>query len=352
MSTLEDAPVTKLHPTGLVEPRNYRQLAVGHVRPGLRQDGEYIAGEVVIQDANAVSAVERGDLAEISLGYRVQLERTPGTTPDGQRYDAVQRRITHNHAAIGPRGWGRAGRDVGLRLDSEDAVQVRADDSEPTPVPEPAPQQTRTDDMGTIRIDGVDCKVEDSSARQLIEQAIVKRDSELEAVKKQVSETQAKLDAAEEAKAKAEKEAKEAADPTRLDERLAERDRIRQGARAILGDDVKLDGKGELDIVKEALGKAVPSLKLDDKDETYLRARFDAAVEVAQADKGKGKGHTGSERRDSVASFRAGARLAEASGSQPRHDSRTARQKMLEHNRAVSEGRAPSATPTATTQES
>ncbi|MFW6086151.1 MAG: DUF2213 domain-containing protein [Myxococcota bacterium] len=350
LSTLEDAPVTKLHPSGLVEPRNFRGLAVGHVRPGVRQDGEYVAGEVVIQDADAVAAVERGELAEISLGYRVQLERTPGVTPDGQRYDAVQRRITHNHAAIGPRGWGRAGRDVGLRLDSADAVQVRADDDQqPTPVPEPAPQQQRTDDMGTIRIDGVDYQIGDATARQAIEQAVAKRDSELAELRKKVSETQAKLDAAEEAKTKAEKEAKEAADPARLDERLAERDRIRQGARAILGEDVKLDGKAEGEIIREALAKGCPDLKLDDKDDTYLRARFDAAVEAAPKSNGKSNAAT---RVDSVAAVRGGARFAEASGGQPRHDSRTARQKMLEHNRAISEGRAPSATPTATTQES
>jgi uncharacterized protein len=332
ISSLEDAPVTKLHPSGLVEPGNYRALSVGHVRPGVKRDGEYIAGEVVIQDAEAVAAVERGELAEISLGYKVHLDATPGVTPEGERYDAVQRRIVHNHAALGPVGWGRAGRDVGLRMDSTDAVQVRADDGAQA-TPEPAgPVQPRSIAMSsTIRVDGVDVKLEDH-AKQVVEKALKERDDALAQARKDASEAKAKADAADEENGKLKKQLEDAEDDEKTDAKVRAREALRSDARAILGDDAKLDGKPEAEIIAEALGKACPSLKLDDKDPHYLRARFDAAVEAAKSTK----------RTDSVVGVRGGVMAAQAQGGTPRVDALAARQQMVEHNRNLWKGETPS----------
>jgi uncharacterized protein len=331
ISSLEDAPVTKLHPSGLVEPGNYRSLSVGHVRPGVKRDGEYIAGEVVIQDAEAVAAVERGELAEISLGYKVHLDATPGVTPEGERYDAVQRRIVHNHAALGPVGWGRAGRDVGLRLDSAGAVQVRADEGAQA-TPEPAgPAQHRSDDMETIRIDGIDVKLE-GPAKQLVEKALKDRDEAMAQARKDASEAKAKADAAAEENGKLKKQLEDSEDEEKTDAKVRAREALRADARAILGDDAKLDGKPEAEIIAEALSKACPTLKLDDKDPHYLRARFDAAVEAAKSTR----------RTDSVVGVRGGVMAAQAQGTQPRTDALAARQKMVEHNRNLWKGETPS----------
>ncbi len=57
--------------------------------------------------AKFVAAFARGDAMQLSAGYELDLDRTPGTAPDGRRYDAVQRNIRINHVAAVPLG--RAG---------------------------------------------------------------------------------------------------------------------------------------------------------------------------------------------------------------------------------------------------
>src|SRR5690606_28507268 len=49
--------------------------------------------------------IESGERKEISLGYKCQLDPTPGTW-NGESYDAVQKNIVVNHVALGPKGWG------------------------------------------------------------------------------------------------------------------------------------------------------------------------------------------------------------------------------------------------------
>ena len=54
--------------------------------------------------------------------------------PDGTPYDRVQRNIRYNHVALGPRGWGRMGPRVRLRVDGAaylvDATQLTEDTEE------------------------------------------------------------------------------------------------------------------------------------------------------------------------------------------------------------------------------
>src|SRR5436190_12609480 len=112
LATLPDAPLTVGHP-GLVSPDNYQVHAVGHVRE-VKQDGERIAANVVIQGRRAIKAIE-GGMREVSCGYSCRLDETPGLTSDGQAYDRVQREIRYNHVALVAAG--RAGSDIRLRLD-------------------------------------------------------------------------------------------------------------------------------------------------------------------------------------------------------------------------------------------
>lgn len=124
LATLRAAPVTHLHPTEQVTAANWRALAVGHVTDAITPDlarGE-VGATLVIQDQEMVSKVGSG-WRELSCGYSCDLELTPGVTPQGQKYDAIQRNIRYNHVGLGPPGWGRQGPDSSLRLDSGDAFQ-------------------------------------------------------------------------------------------------------------------------------------------------------------------------------------------------------------------------------------
>jgi hypothetical protein len=122
IASFADVPVTISHPTERrVDATTWRRDAIGHLSGAPRQDGENMVGDLLIRDAGAVARVRSGDLHNISCGYRVDYDSTPGVTPDGQKYDGVQRNLVGNHVAILPRfQLPRGGESCSLRLDSED----------------------------------------------------------------------------------------------------------------------------------------------------------------------------------------------------------------------------------------
>ncbi|MEQ1716252.1 MAG: DUF2213 domain-containing protein, partial [Hyphomicrobium sp.] len=99
-------PVTVGHPPEGVTADNWKKEAVGTTGSDIVRDGEFVRVPLVLMDAAAIAEVEAGT-REISMGYDCRLDWTPGTTPDGQAYDAVQRGHRMNHLAIVERG--RAG---------------------------------------------------------------------------------------------------------------------------------------------------------------------------------------------------------------------------------------------------
>ncbi len=121
LATLEGAPVVLPHDhRDFVTSADWKRKSVGHVTD-VSRDGDFILGTLVISDGDAIDAVERGELVELSAGYLSSVDPTPGTF-DGESYDVVQRSIKYNHVALLPRGAARAGRDV--RILRSDALEV------------------------------------------------------------------------------------------------------------------------------------------------------------------------------------------------------------------------------------
>ena len=73
-------------------------------------DSPYLRNSLAIWTQDAIEGVEDDRQKEISCGYRYRPDMTPGTTPDGIRYDGVMRDIVGNHVALVREG--RAGSDV------------------------------------------------------------------------------------------------------------------------------------------------------------------------------------------------------------------------------------------------
>lgn len=117
LASLHAVPVTNGHP-GVVTAESPAAIIGSSLSPGIQQDGNVLA-EIVIHNPKAM-----GPNRELSLGYRVDLDETPGEI-DGQRYDAVQRNIRVNHIAVVPRG--RAG-NARLRLDADDAISTHEEE--------------------------------------------------------------------------------------------------------------------------------------------------------------------------------------------------------------------------------
>ncbi|WP_139812749.1 DUF2213 domain-containing protein, partial [Ensifer aridi] len=99
-------PVTNDHPAEAVTADNWKALAVGSIGDEVARDGEFVRVPLIVMDAAVISEIEGGK-RELSAGYTCDLAWEPGTTPEGEKYDAIQKDIRINHVAIVQRG--RAG---------------------------------------------------------------------------------------------------------------------------------------------------------------------------------------------------------------------------------------------------
>ena len=111
--TFVGVPFTIGHPDIEVDSRSTRDLAHGVVLAAWA-DGELIRVKIRLWSEDVKAAIADGTI-ELSAGYSVVLDETPGTTPDGIPYDGVQRDITMDHLALVDLA--RAGHVARLRLD-------------------------------------------------------------------------------------------------------------------------------------------------------------------------------------------------------------------------------------------
>lgn len=272
LRSFSGAPVTIGHP-GKVTPDNWKQVAIGHVGEDVRQDGNYAVGSLYIQDAKAIAEVGHS-IQEISCGYDIDLDPTPGEF-EGQRYDAIQRNIRGNHVALGPAGWGRAGRDVALRLDSagnevSDYTNIdMANESTPKPADAGA-TEIETKEV-TIRVDG---------------------QAEIDRLSAENSVLRAKVE--------------ELSDTSRLDALVQERVALETVAR-----DCKVEpkNKSNRDLKVEIIKSKTPKFKLDSKlSDDAVNAAYELALafetpSVPHESLGKVRqdAHVATEKKDSLA---------------------------------------------------
>lgn len=278
-------PIVVGHPaSGIVNSDTAQDLAIGTIlSSGYPKDETNIACDIVIHNPSAI-----GEKRGLSLGYRVDVEETPGTTPDGQQYDAIQRNIRINHLAVVDRA--RAGAKARLNLDGDEIIEGV--------------------EM-KIKIDSVDFEVDEkianyvNSLQSKEENARVKLDTantELKTVKEQNTTLKADADAlkakadamtaerdalkakVDAADAEKEKAVKEAVEAVKAD--MQERAELEETAKIAKVE--KTDGltNAELKagIVKAAFGE---SFKLDGASDAYLDGAYSAAKEMLRNDNAK-----------------------------------------------------------------
>ena len=124
MRTFAGTTLTVNHPVGpngerLVTSASWKAVTVGHVGDNVREDAGHVVADLYIRDPGAIKAIRSGGMKHISCGYNIDFDPTPGMTPEGQRYDGVQRNMRGNHVALLPVGVApRGGAQCVLRLDS------------------------------------------------------------------------------------------------------------------------------------------------------------------------------------------------------------------------------------------
>jgi uncharacterized protein len=280
LASLRGAPVTDLHPQVFVSPDNYKTLSVGHVGDEVRQDGRHVRAALYVQDKGVLDAVQRRDRKEISCGYSMRWDPTPGVF-EGERYDGVQRDIVYNHVALGPANWGRAGRDVALRLDSQVSVQT---------------QETTM----LIKINGIEYDTSTPAFAQAYEAEQKRKDNLLSAANDTIGKLTKDKESLTARADSAEAALKDERDPVKRAKAVEARSTLENSARTLHGKpELKFDGKTDSEVKREAL-LAVPRLaalvearkavdpKLERSDD-YLSALFDA--ETARATSQGGSNH-------------------------------------------------------------
>lgn len=254
LQTFSGAPVTDLHPEingepVAVDPTNAKRLQVGFVGETIKQDGEFVSATLTITDQAMIQAIERGERKEISNGYSCSIEQTPGEYK-GQRYDCIQRNIIGNHVAIGPRDWGRAGPQVSLRLDSQDAY------------------------LKSIHTENSMQGEQDSK----LEHADVKQDTKpVEHFERTIADLQARLDAAQ-TEIEALKQSKE--DAAKEASALA---KLMHQSMNVLGADFDFASLHCDDIKKLVVQKLNPKISIEGQSTAYVDGCFDILMLKADA---------------------------------------------------------------------
>lgn len=274
MGTLRQLPITDDHPPKLLDASNTSDHAKGSLGETIRRDGDKLAASMLITDSVLAKKLERGDAQQVSCGYVCDLEWSPGVTPQGERYDAIQRNIRYNHAAVLPRG--RAGSEVRVRMDAAENDVVL--------IPSPAAPTEQEPPMKIVRVDGIDYPADSDALTQALTKQEEKTRADAAAKDKQIADlvlankTQGeRLDAAIKDVDKLKKDATEA--PAKIRADLEARASLEGKARKVLGSKVKLDGVDAKDVQLKVIAKLSPKSKMDGKTDEQIDARFDSEIE-------------------------------------------------------------------------
>lgn len=286
--------VTMGHPPVLLDAENTKVHQIGHAGSQVRFSDGFVEVALVITDKAAIERIQRGDSQEVSAGYRVDFDPTPGVTPAGESYDGVQRNIRVNHIAVVPRG--RAGRDVRLILDSCDRNDAVAWEENPSNSP--------VSSMARITLDGLDLELpadtagvvqsfvkESDRAKAELMKKLDSQEEQIQAVVTENEETLGRLDAALERIEELEKQLAEAnaerSDAEQINQAVNTRLACLDKFSPLLPEDYKFDGEDEHQIMALAYENVFEKAPREDASNDYLLGVLDgvlAAMEDMEGD--------------------------------------------------------------------
>lgn len=316
LSTFGMKPVTWGHPPVLLDSANTKQYQVGYSGSQVRYNDGFVEVALVLTDRDQIEKVKRKDATEVSAGYKVDFEPTPGITPEGEEYAGVQRNIRVNHIAIVPRG--RAGPEVRLLMDRMDAADAVAFDPEWIRNNGSAlqPCQPASPVMATVKLDGleIDLPAEAATAVQSFARDMGRQ---LAAVTAERDELNSKLDSlqTELDNLSDEKEAAEGRadaleerlndldagaprlDTAELDQLVAARLNTLQKLAPAFADDFHFDGIDDDALYSQAFENLTGSAPREDADPAYIQGVVEGIL-AARADSDDEDGEEGEDDSD------------------------------------------------------
>ena len=300
--------VTAEHPPVLLDADNTKDYQVGFSGTEVVYDNGFVKAVMTITDQDAIDRIMRGDAREVSAGYRVNYDPTPGVTDSGEHYDGIQKEIVGNHIAVVRRG--RAGPQVKLHLDRQDAA-------------DPSLIQNTEERLMTAKVvfDGAEFEVSESVALAITKEREDGRMSYEDMKKKydgmvaEASKMKEEMDAMEKemkgkcdsAEGRADALAEQVEELTaelatakeiNLDSMVEERVALIEKAKPVLDAAYAFAGKTAREVMVDSI-KAVrgDELDLSEKSDDYVQAMFDTLSE------GRKDSATTDELRKAVASI-------------------------------------------------
>ena len=284
--------ITFEHPPILLDAQNTKQYQSGFTGTDIVYDNGFVRAVMTITDQEAIDRIMRGDAKEVSAGYRVEFDPTPGVTENGENYDGIQKSISGNHVAVVRRG--RAGPQVKLHLDRLDAAD-----------PSLIPQYEEPSMTAKVMFDGAEFEVSESVALAITKE---REDAKMsyDMMKKKYDEMMAKASELKEDMMAMEKEMKGKADSAEgradalseeieslkvepdaardinLDSLVEERVALIDKARVNLDSDFDFSGKSAREIMESVVKTVRGDVDLSEKSDDYVTAMFDTLSEVAK----------------------------------------------------------------------
>jgi len=287
--------ITFEHPPVLLDSANTKDYQIGFTGTEVIYDNGFVRAVMTVTDQDAIEKIMRGDAKEVSAGYRVSYDPTPGVTDSGEDYDGIQRMIDGNHVAVVRRG--RAGPQVKLHLDRMDA----ADPSLLSPLEDSSM-------TAKVNFDGAEFEVTESvalavtkereDAKKSYEDMKKMYDSmmseasqlkeEMDAMNKEMKgkcdSSDGRADALEQ-ELSAVKADLEASKQVNIDSLVEERIALIDKARISLDSEFDFAGKTTREVMQAAI-KAVrgDAFDLSERSDDYVQAMFDTLAESGRSD--------------------------------------------------------------------
>lgn len=304
LASFAHKPITVDHPSEPIDAKSWRQHAIGFVGGEVARDGDYIRVPLTIMDADAIQTLNGGK-RELSCGYLCTIDWTPGKTPDGQDYDAIQTGIRGNHLALVDQA--RAG------------PECRIGDAWNRPVN----QQEEEAMTLKVTVDGFTFDASEQAAQAIAKlgEKVTTKDAEITTIKADHSKALAAKDA-DIAKKDAEIDSLKAKvlSDADLDKRVADRAALIGAAKA-LAPTVETKGLSDAAIRKAVVKALLGDASVDGKSDAYVDARFDILAEDAAkgSDTFRKAVEAGGDQRRQTGDARADAYVAMLSDMQTAH---------------------------------
>lgn len=327
-------PFTNDHPPEPVDSSNWKDYSAGNIGGEVVRDGDFIRVPLVMMDKNAIEDYRNGK-TQLSLGYTCDLAWEPGTAPNGEAYDAVQKDIRANHLALVKAARGGPDLRVGDAATTKTCPECGAS------MPASAKycpdcghamgtkdnQRQENDAMTTanqvaiVMCDGAALSIDAVSA------AVI--NAHMGRLSKTIESLQGKLDESEKGTKKAETDAatiatqhKTALDtkdaeivtlkkqvedakltPAALDKLVIDRVAVINGAKKVLGDKLVIDGKTDADIRRQVVDAHMKDAAKGWSDDAVTASFNTLIANVKDGSNGNGGNGNGGNNRPGGVSF-------------------------------------------------